>query len=207
MLMKAQSTVISTVLITGILITLVGVTYYWGVPLIEKQSLKTKFDSAISFMKDLDSAIIEVANAGGSRELNIPIGTLKISSDEGGSNNAVLEFLTSQPLIEPGNEVYLGDVTFEDIEKKVGVFGKSKAGLISMKADKAAEEFRVIISLGYRELEDQQSGNSYKISLREGISASGTKKITIKAEGREVKQDMASNGNDLILTLVKLEVT
>ncbi|MBI2675979.1 MAG: hypothetical protein HYX24_05955 [Candidatus Aenigmarchaeota archaeon] len=205
--MKAQSGIISTVLITGILITLVGVTYFWGVPLIEKQSLKTQFDSATSFMKELDTAVAEVANSGGNKELNIPLGTLRIDPDAGGKNSATLEFFTGQPIVEPGNEVYLGDVTFEDIEKQIGVFGKSKAGLTSMIATKAGETFKISFTLRYRELDDQQSGDGYKISLAKGLSSAGTKKLTIKAGGREVKKGMASSGGDLILTLVNLEVT
>lgn len=210
--MEAQISPISTILITGVIISLVGVAYFWGVPLIEKQSTSTDYSTAKSFMEGLDSAITEIANSGGSEEMNIPLGVLRLK--EGGvevdneSNTILMEFTTKQPIITSDSIVYLGSTTFADAENEVGIFGKSSSSVMALTSETREVGSVVKIALHYRELDTQDLTKGYKIVLiHDGLRDSGTDKITIELDKTETVEGAAANGGDLIVTYIKVKLS
>ena len=80
---------ISTLLITGILIGVVGTVYFWGLPLIQKNKDISVLESTEDFMKELNERVKLVASAGGREtiQFNQP-GIIKF---EGTSINVILD--------------------------------------------------------------------------------------------------------------------
>ncbi len=87
---KAQSEVIAVMLILGITVAAVAVAYRWAAPRVQESQNKSRIDSMIGFMEELDRKIREVANAG-----------------EGSQRFIDVEFDKGQILIHPppGNNV------------------------------------------------------------------------------------------------------
>jgi len=76
--LKGQHEVITTLLITGVLIGVVGSILFWGMPLIQKSKDASVLESSEEFMKTLSSKIKFIANNGGRDQLVITIpGTIK----------------------------------------------------------------------------------------------------------------------------------
>jgi hypothetical protein len=210
--MKVQISPISTILITGVIISLVGVAYFWGVPLIEKQSTSTDYSTAKSFMEQLDSTISEIANSGGSEELSIPLGVLKLKEGSVGtdneSNTIVMEFTTKQPIITGDSVVYLGSTTFADADNEVGVFGKSSSSVMALTSETRDVGSVVKIALHYRELDTQDLSKGYKIVLvQDGLRDSGNDKMTLEFDKTETEEGAAANGGDLIVTYIKVKLS
>ncbi len=79
---KAQSQVLSIILISGILITVIGATYMWGVPLIEKGQTSSDNELAKSFMVMLKEKIDDVSKTGEQRTLSVKLnGNLELNDD------------------------------------------------------------------------------------------------------------------------------
>ena len=67
--MKGVVEAISTLLISGILIGVVGTVYFWGLPLIQKNKDISVLESNEDFMYELNNKIKLVANAGGREQI------------------------------------------------------------------------------------------------------------------------------------------
>lgn len=77
--MRGQIAVISVVLISGIIISLVGAAYLWGMPIVEKRTIVTQAQTAENFILQLSDAIIDTANTGaGTRSIDIPFGLVRL---------------------------------------------------------------------------------------------------------------------------------
>lgn len=68
---KAQSEIVGTVLISTLILVVVGSTFVWGRPLIDKSSDKSKLDTILLKFEELDSAIRYVASTGSSKIVSI----------------------------------------------------------------------------------------------------------------------------------------
>ncbi|MEA3342615.1 MAG: hypothetical protein U9Q92_00475 [archaeon] len=79
---KAQSQVLSIILITGILVTVVGASYMWGVPLIEKGQTSSDNEMAESLMVMLKEKIDNVAETGEQRTVSVELnGDIELAED------------------------------------------------------------------------------------------------------------------------------
>ncbi len=68
---KGQSTVVSSVLISGIIISIISLTYIWGRPLIQKTTDKSNIDTAKSDLLTIKDYIIEAASSGNTKRYDI----------------------------------------------------------------------------------------------------------------------------------------
>ncbi len=86
MKLKGQHEVITTLLITGVLIGVVGSILFWGIPLIQKSKDASVLESSEEFMKALSNKIKFIANNGGKDQVVITVpGTIKfLPSDPAG---------------------------------------------------------------------------------------------------------------------------
>ncbi len=93
---KGQSTVVSSVLISGIIISIISLTYVWGRPLIQKTADKSNIDSAKNDLINLKDMIIEAASTGstGRYELNLGVNEKLTITDK-----IAFETVTSIPII------------------------------------------------------------------------------------------------------------
>lgn len=67
--MRSQSTIISTILISGLVLSIVTAAYLWAQPLIQKTSDKSRLDTLINLLKTVKQEIDHVQQTGSSSEL------------------------------------------------------------------------------------------------------------------------------------------
>ncbi len=88
---KGQTQIISVVLIMGLAVGVIGASYMWGKPLIEKSQAGTTITNAEKTMDLIKTTIDDVAKTGGQKKKQIQIdGPLKVSESE----NAIAYTLT-----------------------------------------------------------------------------------------------------------------
>jgi hypothetical protein len=95
---KSQMSVVGTILISGIVISIIIITYIWGRPLVQKSVDKARIDTILKRLEEIDSAITYVADTGGSRSIRFSLGeeAIRISPDD---NSISFETSTVIPII------------------------------------------------------------------------------------------------------------
>lgn len=200
---KAQTEVITLVLISGIIISLVGFAWTWGEPMIQKRSTITQFTSAVRFMENLDKKITDMAGTCSSdgtceETLTLPVPGL-ITLDE--TNNVIIyTFDVDQPLITTG-EVFFNTADNGTVAR----YGETPS-VISLKGQAAHAGYALIFSLRYRELDSNEPLRGYKIQLMsQSGKLSGNSKIIISYGNPETRTGRAQNGGDLIVSKIKVQ--
>jgi len=158
--MKGQSQVIVGVLLVLIMIILVGVTYFWGIPLIQKQKDVVTVSNTERFLKDLNEKIQDVAKNGGTRKITVDIpGELTLDDKK---DTFILVFKTTGDIVATNTDIYLiGD------ERKEVPIG-DEPGVILVRSRDMGKKYNITESLYYRNLTGGTSGgkqNKYKIDL------------------------------------------
>jgi hypothetical protein len=198
--MKAQTQAISLVLISGIVIALVGTTYFWGKPLIEKRTTMTQYTSALRDMEDLDKIIVDMANncrtpdgCSETKAFTTP-GLITVDPNK---NEITYEFYVPQPLITdtkvPMNTGNTGDIVD---------FGET-AGVIEFEGVSTEAGYKLKFALRYRQKYNKQQCKGYKINLTD--PSSGTNKITVIYKGEDIVPGKAKDGCDLVFDYIKAQ--
>ncbi|MBN1222977.1 MAG: hypothetical protein JXB23_06985 [Candidatus Aminicenantes bacterium] len=200
---KAQTEVVTLVLISGIIISLVGFAWTWGVPMIEKRSTVVQFTSAVLFMENLDKKITDMAGTcttpgSCSETLDLPVPGVIVVDKTG--NSIIYTLSIDQPLVT-GSEVLFNTADNGTVSR----YGETP-GVISMEGVNNAGRYTLIFSLRYRELDSDEPWKGYKIVLtNQSTKLSGTSKITVSYGSHETRSGMAANGGDLILSKIKVQ--
>ena len=194
---RAQTEVITLLLVSGIVITLVGTAYFWGKPLIEKRAAANDFTLFQKFAEDIDAKISAVANSkSGSETLRIPGGSVRVipmDTQSPDNNSIIIEFPLSQKLVLGDAEVYFRTSS----TGLLGTFGQDEPRIITFQ--QAAGTFRMKIY--YRELELSQPRKAFRIALNPGSGqSSGSTELTIRYGG--ISAATATNGGPLSLTTI-----
>lgn len=203
---KAQTQAITLVLISGIVISLVGIAYMWGKPMIEKRSVMTQFTSALRFVEDLDKKIADMAGTCSfegaceeSFELPVP-GLIRLYA---ANNTITYEFQVNQPLITKD------EVLFNTINNgSVARYGETP-GVISLKGEELTTgTYSLRFSIRYRELDSNEPPRSkgYIIKLIEFGTTSGNNRIIISYGGSETQPEQAYNKGDLVISKIKVKM-
>ncbi|MBL7206344.1 MAG: hypothetical protein ISS36_01955 [Candidatus Aenigmarchaeota archaeon] len=202
---SAQTEVISVLMITGIIISLVGAAYMWGVPMIDKRTATTDLDIAEKFMLDLDKKIKEIANSGGGEvSLEIPFGLLRVvpydSADKTGKNNIALEYISKQPIVL-GSQSYLMTNNLDE----PAVYG-SEPRIIAISGESSGNGYLITLNAHYREL---YSGNDrFNIELYTDTGKTekvGKDSVTISFIENKVLTDQDFGGS-LTLTSIQIRI-
>ena len=101
--MKGQSQVVVGVLLVLIMLILVGITYFWGIPLIQKQKDVVTVSNTERFLKELNRKIQDVAKNGGTQKISgfdIP-GEFILEDNE---EKFILNFKTTGNIIATGKD-------------------------------------------------------------------------------------------------------
>ena len=198
--MKAQVSAISMILIVGIVISLVGSSYIWGKPLIDKRTTITQFTVALRFMEDLDEKIKHVASScttAGACEVKLDIPTSGDISVNSLDNSISYTFYVEQPLFRESDIPYnTGNVD------PVANYGELP-GVITVSGDVEEWTNSITLKLKYRELVDIEQGKGFYINLT-GDDI-GENSVIIRFEGIEIKPGEASNGGDLYSSKIAVE--
>lgn len=210
--MRAQSNVISIVIIAGMVIAFVGAAYVWAVPLIEKRATATDYDIVERFMVDLDEEIVKIANTGsGVSTIDIPRGVLTLHPRgfSGPVNNTLtLDFYVSQPIIMEGGSVPVRTGVIDDI----GEYGKGEPRILMLNRYLGADTVHLNMTMFYREMRSDVP-KGYVIALcpvsdfsscRSVMYGSSSVKLSY---GETVVVPRASeDGGDLTITKVRVEI-
>jgi len=204
---KAQTEVISLVLISGIVIGLVGVAYMWGIPLISKRTAVTDFLAAEDFVVKLNDKIVDIANSGsGEATLTIPKGLIKVisyGSNDPKNNSLILEVVINQPLILGNSVVLKTNVLGEN-----ATYGEAEPRIINLSSQSYGSDYKLSFSLHFRELDTRNEPlKGYLIAVQQG-TVTGTSRVVISYAGTEVNPSgrRAMNGGNLILTKIKVDL-
>lgn len=202
---KAQVQAITVVLISGIVISLVGVSYMWGKPLIDKRSTISQFTSTVKFMDELNNKIVDMAGTcsfeGACEEsMDLPVPGI-VWLDES-TNTITYEFNVEQPLITQG------EVLFNTVDNgTVAEYGETP-GVLSLKGERLPEGgYKLEFRLRYRELDsgDPPRPRGYKIEMDRIGKEAGNSRITVSYAGSETRADSAQNGGDLMISKIKVQ--
>jgi len=96
---KAQSTIISTILLSGLVLSIVITAYLWAQPLIQKTSDKTRVDSLINSLKTIKQEIDHVQQTGSPSEVSINL------------QGALIQVLPGDNSVSIKTEVYIPIIT------------------------------------------------------------------------------------------------
>ena len=87
---KAQTQIISVVLIMGLAVGVIGASYMWGAPLIEKSQTETSLSQAEQNIELINSMIVDVVKTGGQKIKQLQFdGTLEILDFNVGDNSII----------------------------------------------------------------------------------------------------------------------
>jgi hypothetical protein len=205
--LKAQTQVITIVLISGIVISLVGTAYMWGIPLISKRTSITDFLAAEDFVLKLNDKIVEIANSGsGETTLNMQKGLIRVIDtsvpNDPNDNSVIYEIIIDQPVLSNGSVVILKT----NVIGETATYGEAEPRVLSVSSDTFSAGQKLKVKLHYRELVTKtEPKRGYKISLERGTIA-GTSQIRISYSGTQVMPGGAANGGDLIVTKIRIDV-
>jgi hypothetical protein len=210
--MRGQSSVISIVIIAGMVVALIGIAYAWAIPMIEKRTAIADYNMVESFMLELDENIVDIANTGsGDVLMEIPKGTLTVNGYNvtGDVNNTItLDFYVEQPLITSGGTIPIKTNSLDYI----GEYGKTEPRVLILSGSDAGDRTHLRMDMRYREL---RSGapNGYVIALCPSTaldgcddSISGGKKIRVYYHRSVTEQRDQLEGGDLKITCIGTEV-
>ena len=210
--MKAQVSVVSVILISGIVVSLVGASFMWGMPLVTKRTIVTEYTTAENFLEKINDVIVDIANTGaGSESLEIPTGSVRViphNAEDVNRNSLMIDMMTDQPMIFNASKVYLGGAGFEDVMSEVGTYGKASPAVMTMSTTPVATGYGVSLQLHYRELDTQTPPlKGYKILLvtESGETEAGSGQMTVSFV-RTYTSGTARNGGPLVVTEIKVAV-
>jgi hypothetical protein len=157
--LKAQSEIVSTILLIGISIAAISVAYLWGLPLIEKGQSSNKIASAENTMRIVDAAISDVVKNGGQKSVEVNLdGSLEVSSQE---NSIIYRITTKKAGVAttewiPMNEDDTFSISYTPQNQTIAVYGADKSGVIVAKATSlgVGNEYTTEYRLTYRVLVD-----------------------------------------------------
>ncbi len=205
--MKAQVQPITLILISGILITLVGAAYIWGVPVIQKRTTLADFTATTNFMLALNDKILDIANSGGGRHsVDIPKGFARVipyDAADPNNNSIILEVIIDQPMLVLDQEIPIKTSSLQE----VGTFGRNEPRILTVKEDRFTTQYKLTFKLHYIEL-DTTGGQpkGFKIALTSQDTSAGSEKATASFNKNIVQPGQAGNRGDLALTLIDVDV-
>ena len=205
---KAQAEIITVVLISGIVISLVGVAYMWGIPLITKRTALTEFLSAEDFVVKLNDRIVNIANSGsGEATLTIPKGRIRVidfdplNPRDPDRNSIVLETTVSQPLVLGSSVILKTNVLGEN-----ATYGEAEPRVINLSSESSGSEYKLVFTLHFRELDTRnQPSRGYLIAVQAGTT-SGNSQVTVSYAGTEIKPGASASGGDLVVTKIRVDL-
>lgn len=200
---KGQTEVVTAVLIFGVVISLVGATYIWGVPLIKKQQAFGNIQKTEQFMKDLETVIenIDKGQTGSKSLIQIKEnGVLSVNTDE----NAI-EFLTH----EAGTYYILSDevtTAWNPIAwgpSETGIFGKDAPAILRAKAIAIGDGYDITYQIKFRKLVTQTNDNIYIVRVETDTTRNQNTGVT----GDQISIENLGRAVDGQTTYTRIKVT
>lgn len=210
---KAQTEIISALLVVGITVAAVSVAYIWGVPIIQKGQSTSQIQEAESLMADIEKAVSEVAQNGGQKTLSLNLqGPLEISEEQNAIKYSIVSKKAGVARTEwvPLNEDETFGIAFTNQSQGVPIYGTDKDAVLIAKAGVLGEGFVVDYALAYREVDDlnTREGRITTVSAVGNNKAStGTIKLLIRREPQTISASPSKLGGKLLSTKVLLTIS
>jgi hypothetical protein len=163
---KGQSQMVSAIIIVLIGLGIVGTVLPWASSVIQKKKDSKSVDDVYNFYKDLDSSIVDIARNGGEESLEIKVpGRITVYPDSypGDLNNSIVFIFESKVSNVAESQEWIPLNTAN--ANYTAVLGIDKPGVIFAKSSIGDDKITVWYRLWFRELRDQLSGKTYKISI------------------------------------------
>jgi hypothetical protein len=198
--MKGATEALSAILVTGVLISVVGSVYFWGLPLVQKNKDIATLESSENFMVNLKNKIKTVANNGGREELIINVPGILIF--DGSSLNLVVDTQGTQ--YAKGATIPLGR---NECNLQTGVWGLNEPETFCVFSEEIGEsKFTTTYTLKFVQLDtiisDQIKGpESFTIDTT-GTSSRGGEGKTVLIENTGTERQSVGDS-----TLVKTKVS
>jgi hypothetical protein len=210
--MKAQSSIISVVIIAGVIVAMVGAAYIWAVPMIEKRTTITDYTLAENLMLELNDRIVEIANTGsGEATVEIAAGTLEVRGYNftgEGNNTVTLDFYVNQPLITEGGTIPIKTSSLDYI----GEYGKARPRILTLSGFPEGGQTHLKMDMRYRELRSS-APKGYVIALCPPTGAScdarmsGGREVRLYYDHSAVEPRDQLEGGDLTVIYIGIEVS
>ncbi len=193
-----QAEIVSTVLIFGIVVSLVGATYIWGVPLIRKQQAFGESQQIEEFMRSLDSTIQNVDKGGEDSRDTFRISENGILSINETANT--IEFSTYlkgtyYTATKEGEETAWNPVEWGPEEK--GIFGKDSPSIIRAKASpQSGGGYEILWQIKYRPLLISGEDKDYTIDIQtsgDDNTAIVEDELTVSNNGKQIVGDATNS--------------
>ncbi len=165
--MKGQVEPLSTILMIGVLISVIGTLFLWGLPLIQKNKDISTLENTEAFVKNLNTKIKFIVNSGGRDEIPITVpGIVMFNSGEINID------------IDTQGTIYSTDVWIplgkNDCSLETGIWGDVPPDVVCVRSQKAGEnKYLTTYSLKYITL--KAGIKNYRIKLSGDAQSAGEK--------------------------------
>lgn len=209
---KAQTQVISAILITGIAVGVVSIAYIWGVPLIQKSQVSTQITNAENLMNTIEKEIANIIQTGGQRSILLSLdGNLIVDQDA----NSIVYSLTTKGANVANDWVPLNDDNYFGVidtaqNQSAGIVGEDKSGVIIAKTTPAGNQFITTYRLAYRQLVDLETSAGYLVQIKSAgnnLAGTGSHYLIIKKEEPYVASEKSKLGGTLTVTKISVTIS
>jgi len=203
-MIKGQVSVISIVIVAFLVVSLIGASYMFAGPMVEKQSTISQHGSAGKFMLDLDKAIVDIARTcttkdGCEERIRIPVpGSLGVDET---ANSIVYLIDSSQPLLTKA-PVYLTPGNIDEIANYGEV---QNPGYITMEGLQENRQNKLKYVLHYRSLYNAEQGKTFNITLV-GANEQGSDTVILTYMGTETTIGGGHQTSDLVNSKVNVQI-
>lgn len=222
---KAQSDVVTAILIVVVALGLVGTAFTWGLPLIQKRQDTGVVERISSFFdqknaNSLPSRIEFVANNGGEQTFSLDadggwilhacpsneIPSCNPSPDDIAKNefNSIeFKFFSRVTNIASGAG-FVSLTPGASCPPSEGILGQDKSSVVCAKAEATGDGYTITYKTYFRELAEAGSARGFKIDLTKhesSLYSSNGKSLKISRQGIE---QVSSNGKTLIIPEIKI---
>lgn len=191
--MKGQQEALTAILISGILISVVGSVYFWGLPMIQKNMDVSTLENSESFVKTVNDKIKYIANNGGRDQVRITVpGTVTF---DGGKIELSVE--TKGTIYATSALIPFGK---NDCTAQEGSWGINDPETLCVTSVKLSDQ-KYLTKYDVNYIELKTSGiKSYQIELTGPTSSGGTDHV-INIENKGTEEDI-----NLIKTKIAINI-
>jgi len=193
-MIKAQSDIISAVIILIIALGLMSAAYFWGLPIIQKRQDTSLVDRSYSYFNQgntnsLPNVIEAIANSGGDKTFFVDVKGIWILNEEKNyieftHTSKVSRFAVSREGVTPYS-ISLTPGAQCTPQPTNGTLGLDKASVVCVQASTIGNQINITYRVWFRDLYENpysDTGKGYKIVLKQhdsGVSSSTEKSIRI----------------------------
>lgn len=209
--MKAQSEIVSVVLIITLAISLTATALMWGLPLIQKRQDAAVVERVASYFNQdnpnsLPSEIEFIANTGGEKTFVFDArGLLFLNETENSISFTFFSKVRDVCLAgEPGCPGWISKTVGATCPPSTGIIGKDKVSVVCERADAIADGFNITHKIYFRRLYDVTGTKGVEIDLVKHEASPLTSTGKMLRIFYFTRESVVSDGKTISVTKVKI---